>query len=149
MILQILLLWFGLMQPVQEEPARFKMEQPGPVKAGKEFLVTAVFDMEADWYIYAPTANNTSQGMIATKLSLQLPQGFRISGKPKMPAHQLKGSYEVYQGRNVRISQPVTTAADLRPGTYEIGTEIRFQTCNGDMCLAPRNERVKVTVQVQ
>lgn len=143
------MLWIGMAFFQQEEPASFKIVQPAPVKAGKEIIASVVFDMQDGWYIYAPTGNNTSQGMLETTLTLQLPKGFRLAGKLRMPQPYFKGPFEVFEGKNIKISQPLTTEAGLKPGTYEISGSILYQTCNSNVCLAPRTEDVKIVVQIK
>ncbi len=157
LMLSLFIFWisFGSISPARAQkeserpPVSYTLQVPDTVMAGEQFLVSIVFDIAESWYIYAPTGNNTAQGMVETKISFELPEGITTVRKIKWPKPYPKGSYEVYKGKGIKISQPLVTSTKLKPGLYEIKAKIRYQKCNEDMCLSPIKEKFNIKVHIK
>ena len=129
-------------------PVSIRAESPVVLKSGGSADITVKLDMQ-DWYIYAPTGRNTSQGMKETDISFHFPDGIQPGGALKLPAYRFKGSYEIYSGAGVTWKQPIEAAPEAGPGDYEVTTEVTYQTCNDDMCLLPRTETIVTRVELR
>jgi hypothetical protein len=154
---QILLLGFVLLpcslfaqgNLLSNEVIQFSIEKPEAIQHGKEFQVDFLFSIKPEWYIYAPTGNNAAQGMIETKVVFRLPEGITRAGKIKLPEPLLKNGYEVYEGKDIRMSQTLKAASTLKPGQYEIKGKVTWQTCSTDLCLPPETEEISALITVR
>lgn len=131
-----------------EGPVNYKVQAPMAVHAGDQFSIAVIFNVQESWYIYAPTGNNTTQGMIETKASFELPEGITTVGQMQMPKPFFQGPHEVYKGNNIQLTQLLTTSSRLKPGTYEINGRIRYQACSSDVCFPPRTDKINVVIYI-
>ena len=155
-IAAVMLLWmliampsWALAQLASEEPVIYSIQAPKIVNTGEEFTITTVFNIQEPWYIYALTGVNTIMGMIETKISFTLPEGITKAGKIQLPEPDSKGLFEVYTGKDVKMSQVLFVNADLKPGSYNIACKIRYQTCNEDICFPSRTEKTTIVVTIK
>ncbi len=157
LMLSLFIFWisFGSINPARAQkeserpPVSYTVQVPDTVMAGEQFLVSIVFDIAESWYIYAPTGNNTAQGMVETKINFELPEGITTVRKIKWPKPYSKGSYEVYEGKDITISQAFVTKPRLKSGSYGIKAKVRYQTCNENMCLPPIKEKFTIKVHIK
>ena len=131
------------------KPVDFSIEAPEKVKRDSTFEINTIFSTKGDWYIYAPTGVNESQGMIETKITFNLPNGIEKVDNLSMPAPRPKGMYQVYAGDYIPMSQQFKVSKELKSGVYDIECHILYQTCNNDICLPPYRETVIKTIQIQ
>lgn len=126
-------------------PVTYQVNTPKKAKQNKEFQISVDFQTHADWYIYAPTGSNESQGMIETKITFELPEGVSLVGELNIPAPKPKGMYQIYDGKKIRFSQQFKAS---QKGEKQIKVIVLYQTCNKDMCLPPkRTEHIqKITI---
>ncbi|MYF52492.1 MAG: hypothetical protein F4166_01495 [Gammaproteobacteria bacterium] len=128
-------------------PVKLDLFVPESVEQGGQAEVSLSIEIQDGWYIYAPTGKNAEQGMKETKVSFSVPEALQQLGMVKMPPHQYKGSFEVYWGPEVTVSQEIGTE-DCEPGVYEISTEVTYQTCKEDLCLPPRTLTLKEVLTI-
>lgn len=124
----------------------YKAGLPEVIKAGKEFSVTVDMNIEAGHHIYAPSTNNAGAGLVETKISFELPDGFSKEGPPKWPKPMVYGAYEVFKGSSVKAVQILKAG---KPGIYKVKMKIRYQVCNQDICFAPRTDETVLEINVK
>ena len=66
-----------LAQSASGDPVSYTMEVPKVIKIGNQFTISAVFNIEPGWYVYAPIRMNTTRGKIATKVTFKVPEGIK------------------------------------------------------------------------
>lgn len=130
-------------------PVKYSTVQPAAATAGGTVNLTVSLDVRKGWYIYAPTGRNEPNGMVETRITYDLPEGFEMAGDMILPPHRPKGMFEIYDGKGIKMTQPVKVASDVKAGEYTINGQLRYQTCNKDMCLPPRTEKFTATVVVK
>jgi hypothetical protein len=132
----------------RESVVQYVLEKPDIVSRGKEFDVSVLFSVQPQWYIYAPTGVNAAQGMIETQVVFILPPGLSRVGKIKLPETTFKNGHEIYEGKNIAMTQTIRVPSDLSPGIYEIKGKVIWQTCNSDICLPPISDKISMTITV-
>jgi DsbC/DsbD-like thiol-disulfide interchange protein len=132
-----------------DEVVAYTIQKSHVIQQGKEFQISVLFSIQREWYIYAPTGNNSAQGMIETNVILTLPKGITRAGKIKLPEPRFKNGYEVYEGKGITMSQVLQVSPDLKQGQYEIKGRVMWQTCNSEICLPPVTEEIVAVVNVK
>ena len=120
-------------------PVTVEIAAPDEVPVGEPADMVIKFTMRPPWYIYAPTDRNALEGMIPARVDFALPDGVAAAGSPILPAHHVKGPYDIYEGADRAWTQPVRANAS---GRYEVVADVTYQTCKDDLCLPPRTETV-------
>ncbi len=129
-------------------PVSYRSPDTINVKADSSFTISVAFDVENSWYIYAPTGNNAEKGMVETNVIYQLPKGFTRKGKMQQSKFHYKGGFEVFEGKDIGMTQEFVVDKDLSPGNYIVKAKITYQTCKDQICLPPRTENVDIKVVV-
>lgn len=130
-------------------PVQYTMLTPAAAAAGGTVDLTVNFDVRKGWYIYAPTGRNEPNGMVETRVSFDLPEGFEFAGDMVLPPHHPKGMFEIYDGQGIKMTQPIKVDSGVAAGEYTISAQLRYQTCNKEMCLPPATEKFTATVVVK
>ncbi len=130
-------------------PVSIRVTSPVVLRRGSAAEIGVQLDMQDGWYVYAPTVRNEGQGMKETQVHVEFPDGLRSAGAMQEPAYGFKGSYDIYSGKEVTWRQPFEASMDLPPGEYTALSKVTYQTCNDDICLLPRTERIPVVVHLQ
>ncbi len=136
--------------PAQHSVVRVSVEpvSVGPGGKGKGLVTIAV---DSGWHVQANPPSD--RDMIATVVKLQRLPGIR-AGKPKYPAgelHAFPGTDEkmrMYQGSAV-VEVPLVAARVLKAGEYKLSGSVRYQACNDQMCLPPRQAPFELLVRVR
>ena len=123
---------------------------PGTVTPGQEFVVEVIFDIEAPWYIYAPTGAAAAMGMVETRLTVTPPVSIQ-AGKLQLPPHREKAAFDVYEGAGITLAQTFRVRPRATPGEYRIDGAVRYQVCNPELCLPParREFRIRLSVELE
>lgn len=131
------------------QPVSYVVNAPEKTKASEGFSIDVNFTTSGDWYIYAPTGTNETQGMIETKINFTLPEGISLDGDLSLPAPQPYGSYLVYKGDNIPFAQKFKIDKTTKSGDYDIVCEVTFQTCNKSICLPPDTKTYTKTITIK
>jgi hypothetical protein len=147
----LLLLLAGAAQPQEtsSEIVTYAVRAPAQVVAGKTFDIDVIFEVMPDWHLYAATDSNAAAGVIETKVWFTLPEGITRSGRPRLPQALFKDGFEVYEGKDIKLSQTFLAATTLRPGEHRIKMEVQYQSCNAEICLPTVVKEVVVAVKVK
>lgn len=121
-----------------QTPVTYKISEVKEAKSGDTFSITVNFTTKGDWYIYAPTGANEAQGMIETKINFEAPEGIELVGELELPAPKPRGSYQVYDGTDIIMTQKFKVVKNAGKGEKELKVTVLFQTCNKEMCLPPQ-----------
>ena len=136
-----------LVQAISGDPVSFTIEAPEAVQVGDQFTISAVFNIETGWYVYAPIDINISQGKIPTKVSFKVPDGLKIIGELELPDQN--GYFDTYSGNHVRMSQSFQVEKGMLPGKQTIIANIIYQTCNDDICYPPVRKNIEIVITVK
>jgi DsbC/DsbD-like thiol-disulfide interchange protein len=142
-------LWSDSANAQGDDIVKYDVQKPEDVKRGEQFQIHVLFSVVPGWYIYAPTGKNAAQGMIETEVIFSLPQGIKRDGKMKIPEPVLKNGHQVYEGKEILISQVLRVLPSSKLDAYEIKGKITWQTCNSSICLPPITEDVRIIVNVK
>jgi len=133
-------------------PVLFEVKSPETLRTAQEGVVEVCLNFKDGWYGYANTKDNIAMGLIPTKVEYQFPEGFELLGEPVVPEPQVKGTYQVYKGENVKFSRRFKINSSrynngIPSGEYTIGVILYYQTCNGDGCLPPVTEKTEMKIK--
>jgi hypothetical protein len=130
------------------EIVQFTIEVPQQVQRGGTFEISIRFYVCTDWYIYAPTPVNSTEGLVGTSVIFFLPEGITRRDKIHFPNHHLKNGHDVYEGDSIVLSQSIQVSLDLKPGKYKIQGRTTWQTCNSHICMPPTTEELMLEIEV-
>ena len=136
-----------LMAQQQVQPVSYTIEAPETVEAGAVFTVSAVFDIQPNWYVYAPIPMNAAQGKIPTRISFVPHKRLRFLGDLELP-DESKG-YDRYSGKDVRMSQRFQVPKDMALGEQAIRATVTYQTCSNNICYPPVEEEITIEITVE
>ena len=88
---------------------------------------------------------------IATELELKLPEGFQEIGDwngPEPIRSSAPDGHAVHLG-NVTFSKKISIGDEVPPAEYAIGAAVRYQACNGTLCLRPEEFELSTSIEVQ
>ena len=129
------------------KPVSYIIEAPETVSVGERFTITAVFNIEPGWYVYAPIIMNTAQGKIPTKVSFKVPEDFKKIDELELP-NQRK-SLDIYRGNNIRMSQKFEVDKNALLGRQTIKANVVYQTCNNDICYPPIRKKMDIVITIK
>jgi len=90
---------------------------------------------------------------IPTVLKIDAPNGVRVSGVsyPRARVRRLKASNNeplaLFEGRAV-MRFTITLPANFQPGMTELKANIRYQSCNDEVCFPPQTRQVTMPIGV-
>lgn len=109
------------------------------IPAGGHATADVRLEIQAGWHVNAnPPALDY---LIPTEVRLAGVTGIRV-GRPVYPSpHKAKLAFEesellVYDGEAL-VRVPIAVTAEITPGRYVLQGQVRFQSCNDQVCLAP------------
>ncbi len=137
-----------------DSPVQFSVKAPERLRFREEFEVEVIMNFRKGWYGYANTEGNIAMGQMVTKVEYVFPKGFEKIGKPIEPTPQMKGTYQVYKGNNVRFAQkfrlnyPKDRSVKPPSGEQIIEVKVFYQTCDENGCLPPTEETIKLKTRI-
>ncbi|MBP1636325.1 MAG: hypothetical protein H6Q10_2899 [Acidobacteria bacterium] len=120
------------------------------VRPGAVFTVVLTAKIDEGWHVYG--AEETTNGPRPLRIGLAEGQPF-TAGKLQAPApkrehdaafNQVTTSY----AKPTTFRLPVTVSAGAVPGRHDVALEVRFQACDGRICLPGRTVKLSVPVEV-
>ena len=132
----------------QDGPTSYRLVIPESLEPGQEAMLQIVFDIEAPWYIYAPTGVNEPMGMVETKISFVATDEVQTA-KLQYPPHTEKGPFHVYEGKGITFTQPVRIRPRTAVGEYKVRGSALYQVCKPDLCLPPALDDIVVALKVE
>ena len=120
------------------------------LKAVSKFSVQVTAQIAEGWYFYSIT--QPKGGPIRTTFSMPKVQPFRLVGTIKGPKPKIKFddnfdiNVESYEGSAV-FMVPVRVVR-AKPGKQKLHVSVRFQACNGEICLSPRTDNLELEVDL-
>ena len=120
------------------------------IHPGSEFYAAVEMDIEDKWHINAHIP--TFDYLIGTELNLPEKEGIEILGVSYPEALQYRFAFaedelDVYEGVS-HIYLHMRASRDLEPGDYALEGTLRVQACDDEVCLAPANKEVTLTLPV-
>ena len=112
-------------------------------------LLTA--EIQDGWHLYA--TEETEGGPFATQIKLADNSPFRLAGSIVSPEASVvfdpNFEQDVSYYENTQVFKlPVQIKPDLQPGKKEIKVQVKYQVCSGMTCHAPKQENVKIEVNL-
>ena len=126
------------------------VDLPAEAAPGSSFRLSVQTHLEAGWHVNAHKPADAF--LIPTELSFEAADGLKVD-EPSYPdplTHKFAFSEQallVYQD-GFRIGVPVAVAADAAPGVHKLSGSLRYQACNDETCLPPKNVPVSVEIKV-
>ncbi len=121
------------------------------VHAGQAFRVVVRLRVQQGWHI---NANPASEPHLApTVVEVSAPAGIQV-GRVHYPAPAwlqtgfTAAPLAVYEG-DVEVPVDLSAAPDAEPGERQIAMVARFQACDAQRCLAPRELSLQATVSIE
>ncbi len=120
------------------------------IHPGSEFYAAVEMDIEDKWHINAHIP--TFDYLIGTELNLQEKDGIEILGMSYPEAVQYRFAFaddelDVYEGVSY-IYLHLRASRELEPSDYTLEGMLRVQACDDEVCLAPGNKEVTITLPV-
>jgi DsbC/DsbD-like thiol-disulfide interchange protein len=117
---------------------------------GRPTRVSIVIDIPRGYHINSNRPLETY--LIATSVKVDPEKGLRAGPvsypRPLIKAFKFsKKQLSVYEGQ-VRLKFNVTVPADFSDGSAKIRARVRLQSCDDEVCFAPKNYDVSLTIPV-
>ncbi|HTS19148.1 MAG TPA: cytochrome c biogenesis protein CcdA [Verrucomicrobiae bacterium] len=114
------------------------------------FRLAVVIDVASPWHINANPA--TAEGLIPTTLTLQPPASVVIDRIDYPKGVTTRVSWNdtpvgLYTGRTIIFAEG-HVAADAAAGPVKLEGTLRYQACNDNVCVAPRNVPVALETEI-
>lgn len=139
---------------IPKEPIKWsiKLTSPDkPLKIGDEFTVQLKATVEPGWHLYG--IQQEEGGPTPTRISLAPDQPFEQVGGIDFsePAIALDPNFDrlvqCYEGEaTFTITLKATVAAP--PGKIDVKVNASFQTCNDELCLPPKTQKLTATINI-
>ncbi|MCT4586628.1 MAG: FG-GAP-like repeat-containing protein [Carboxylicivirga sp.] len=140
-------------------PVNYAITLPERVSYRKELELVIDFKLRDGWYLYSENEANTSAGFIPTVINVEFDEVIvKKIGDMETPPEQPKGGMQVYKGDRVRFIQKFKVNFPSREASQQPGFEwpkkitgkvnIKFQTCNNDMCLPPEEVQERFEAKI-
>ena len=117
-----------------------------------EAEVTITFDK--GWHGYVDNKANKNDGFIPTTVAFEYPDFIVPAGEVIAPEESYKGLSKVYKGtvtfkQKFKFKKMGREKLFKLPKSYEVQAHIKFQTCDENMCLPPKEitEKLNATVK--
>ncbi len=139
------------LSPAPKPPVAWHLDPPKPVRPGAHVQLTLTGRIDPGWHLYA--LDQTEGGPIATTIALAegdpAELGNTDEAKPTIardPAFDVPTRF--FEGTAV-FRLHTTVNRDALPGPQELHVLVRYQSCNGDVCLPPRTDTVPVPLSIR
>jgi thiol:disulfide interchange protein DsbD len=120
-------------------------------KPGGTFIVYLTAKIEAGWHLYS--LDQPEGGPKPTRITVPSEQVFEQSGTIESPepnrAHDENFGMETeFFKESVTFTLPLRVAEKAPAGQHKLQVQVRFQTCNDQLCLPPKTVKLELTVEV-
>ncbi|HEY6331612.1 MAG TPA: protein-disulfide reductase DsbD N-terminal domain-containing protein [Blastocatellia bacterium] len=121
------------------------------LQPGAEFKVRLVAKIKDGWHLYS--LDEPPSGPGPTEISLPKGQPFEMAGDIDSPigTRALDPNFGIkteYYERSATFVVPVRALAGAS-GRQKLVVEVRYQSCSEQLCLAPKTEKLELSVDVQ
>ncbi len=135
---------------VPQQKATLEVSPPAAVAPGGLLVLEAQVEIEDHWHVNSNTPS--IEGLVATELSLDLPEGWP---EPTVtyPEHKLQkfpyfdDPIAVYEGK-LALRAEVTVPEDTPEGRLSLPVSFFYQACDDKQCLQPTTRRAQVEVTI-
>ncbi|MEO0043167.1 MAG: hypothetical protein RL329_2615 [Bacteroidota bacterium] len=143
-----MMLGFGTFASAQlAEPVKWSFKAQSLVD--NEYEVTLTADIAEGWFLYSQYLSS-DDGPIRTTIQFEKHPALELKGKTEEKGHKKEG-YDQMFGMNVikftgktQFTQKIVVkAADL----HLVRGTLQYMTCNGQMCMPPKDIRFKVNLK--
>lgn len=127
--------------------------QHNPVNwsASSEKISTGIYKInieakiESGWYVYSQTLES-DMGPVPTSLDFNKNDGLELIGDTAELGNRKEGMDKAFGMNVVKYLENVIFSQEARidPTVEEISCIVTFMTCNGEMCLPPRDVPLKI-----
>lgn len=144
----------ALAQKEKENPITWTVasEQTAqPLKPGATFKAQLTARIEERWHLYA--MEQPHEGPRPTRIVVPSGQPFTLDGKIEAPdpvrENDMNFGFETdfYEG-SVTFDVPMRIATTAEAGRQKAIVEVRFQTCNQEICLPPKTLKLELEVEI-
>jgi thioredoxin:protein disulfide reductase len=150
--LAALAVWFVALE-CRAQQANFKVDtllSVDKLPPNAHFRLAVVIDVGAPWHINANPAS--AEGLIPTTLTLQPPPSVVIDRivYPKGVTTKVAWNDEpvaLYTGRTIVFAEG-HVSVDAKPGPVRLEGTLRYQACNDNVCVAPKNAPVAIDTEI-
>ena len=117
------------------------------IQLGHKFTVQVNAQIADGWYLYSIT--QPKGGPIRTIISLPKTQSVRLAAAIKGPKPKIKFdenfdiNVETYE-RTATFMLPLQMGTRGKAGRQKVLVDVRFQACNGEICLPPKTVRLEL-----
>ena len=122
-----------------------------PLKPGAAFKLQLTARIEERWHLYA--MEQPHEGPRPTRILVPNGQLFTLDGKIEAPGPIRENDpnfgfeTDFYEG-SVTFDLPLRISATAEPGRQKAIVEVRFQTCNQEICLPPKTLKLELDVDI-
>ncbi len=121
---------------------------PAKAAPGKRLGVTVNIKIAPGWHIYGqPLPENYVPTTLSFDKALVVSQSIELPKATPVKFQGLGETLPVYQG-NVKATGTIVLKDGLKPGSYGIGGEFKYQECNDLICKMPQALKFEVPVTV-
>jgi len=103
--------------------------------------------IESGWYVYSQVLES-DMGPVATFLDFSTNSGVKLMGKADESGNRKEGMDKAFGMNVVKYLDNVTFSQTIKvePNVQEINCIVTFMTCNGEMCLPPKDIPLKINL---
>lgn len=137
--------------PAPKPPVAWQVDPPKPVRPGARIQLTLSGRIDPGWHLYA--LDQTEGGPVATTIALAEGDPAELAGtEESKPITARDPAFEnptrFFNGTAV-FRLRATVNRDAPPGPQILHILVRYQSCNGDVCLPPRTDTVPAPLTVK
>lgn len=136
-------LLFALGLSAQRNPVSWQ-GQSKMLEAGK-YLINISAEIQNGWYVYSQHLES-DMGPVATSIEFASENEIVLEGETKEEGNRKEGMDKAFGMNVVRYLDNVTFSQKIvvPDGTKSIECIVTFMTCNGEMCLPPKDVPVRI-----
>ncbi|WP_136468622.1 protein-disulfide reductase DsbD domain-containing protein [Flagellimonas onchidii] len=140
-----------------EGPVNYSAKVPERTNHREMFTAEVTITFDKGWHGYVDNKANRKDGFIPTTVAFEYPDFIEPVEDVVAPKESYKGLSKVYKGdvtfRQKFKFKKITSRKELYdlPKSYEVKAHIKFQTCDANICLPPKEitENLNATVKLQ
>ena len=132
-------------------PVAWHVDPPKPARPGARLQLTLTGQLDPGWHLYA--LQEPEGGPIATTVALTEGDPAELAevteAKPATARDPAFDAPTSFFDRTAVFHLRAAVARNAQPGQQTLHILVRYQSCNGQVCLPPRTDTVPVPLTIQ
>lgn len=129
----------------QTEPVFWQFEAEKIDQKNYELTFTA--HIEPEWFLYSQWTGEG--GPVPTEFHINMQEGLLPSGKVREEGELIKKVDKLFEVEVSKFANIVQfkQGIEIEPGVTSVNGYVRFMTCNGEICMPPKNVKFDISLE--